>query len=87
MTLPAATDVFITQEEISFRYPESRIDLLAGGKHIDPATLEPSLEDKTQVLNKRRLGLDCCVSSLRPFSPSEEGKKTPERWQFQQQLV
>lgn len=85
--LPAATNVFIMQEEISFRYPKSCIDLLASGKQVDPATLEPSLKEKTGVLNNHCLGLDYCVSSLRPFSPSEEEKKTPEHWQFQQQLV
>lgn len=75
--LPAATNVFIMQEEISFRYPKSCIDLLASGKQVDPATLEPSLKEKTGVLNNHCLGLDYCVSSLRPFSPSEEEKKTP----------
>lgn len=41
--LPAATNVFIMHEEISFRYPKSLTDLLASGTQIDPATLEPSL--------------------------------------------
>lgn len=58
---PAATDVFIMHEEISFSYPKSHIDLLASSKQIDPATLEPSLKEKTRVLNNRCLGLDYCV--------------------------
>lgn len=77
--LPAATNVFIIHEKISFRYPKSRIDLLASSKQIDSATLEPSVKEKTWVLNHRCLEVDYCVSSLRPLSPSEEEKKPQAR--------
>lgn len=36
--IPSATNVFVTNEEISCRCPKSHVDLLASCEQLDPAT-------------------------------------------------